>query len=107
MRTKTKAKPSKLNYTIREKAYQYIQSRIADGDLPSGSAISELLLAKELGSSRTPVREALGQLVSEGLLEQTPNRGTIVVRLSREDIVDLYELREALEVYVVAKVARD
>lgn len=107
MRTKTKSKSSKSNYTIREKAYQYIQSRIASGDLPSGDAISELLLAKELGSSRTPVREAISQLVSEGLLEQTPNRGTVVMRLTREDIVDLYELREALEVYVVAKVTRE
>lgn len=107
MRTKAKSKSSKSNYTIREKAYQYIQSRIASGDLPSGDAISELLLAKELGSSRTPVREAISQLVSEGLLEQTPNRGTVVMRLTREDIVDLYELREALEVYVVAKVTRE
>ncbi len=54
MRSKTKARSSKSNYTIREKAYQYIQSRIASGDLPSGGAISELLLAKELGSSRIP-----------------------------------------------------
>jgi DNA-binding GntR family transcriptional regulator len=107
MKAKTKAKQSKSNYTIREKAYQHIQSRIASGDLPSGGAISELLLAKELGSSRTPVREAISQLVSEGLLEQTPNRGTVVVRLTREDIIDLYELREALEVYVVAKVTRE
>ncbi len=107
MKTKTKARSSKSNYTIREKAYQYIQSRIASGDLPSGGAISELLLAKELGSSRTPVREAISQLVSEGLLEQGPNRSTVVVRLTREDIVDLYELREALEVYVIAKVTRE
>jgi DNA-binding GntR family transcriptional regulator len=107
MKNKGKAKQAKSSTTIREKAYQYIQNRIAEGDLPSGGAISELLLAKELGSSRTPVREAIGQLVSEGLLEQTPNRGTVVVRLTREDIVDLYELREALEVYVVAKVTRE
>src|ERR1700709_2667358 len=107
MKTKGRKKSSKSTFTIRERAYQYIQSQIAAGELSSGVAISELLLAKELGSSRTPVREAIGQLVSEGLLEQTPNRGTIVVRLTREDIIDLYELREALEVYVVAKVARD
>lgn len=107
MRNKAKAKQGKTSITIREKAYQYIQGRIAEGDLPSGGAISELILAKELGSSRTPIREAIGQLVSEGLLDQTPSRGTVVVRLTREDIVDLYELREALEVYVVAKVARE
>jgi DNA-binding GntR family transcriptional regulator len=107
MRAKKKAKLDRPSFTIREKAYQYSQSHIASGDLPSGGAISELLLAKELGSSRTPVREAISQLVSEGFLEQTPNRGTVVVQLTREDILDLYELREALEVYVVAKVTRE
>lgn len=71
-----------------------------------GSAVSEIALAKELGSSRTPIREALGQLVAEGLLEQTPNRGAVVVQLKRQDIIDLYELREALEVYAVGKVAQ-
>jgi DNA-binding GntR family transcriptional regulator len=96
-----------LHQTVREKAYQHIQNQIASGELISGGSISELLLAKELGSSRTPIREAISQLVSEGLLEQVPNRGTAVVRLTREDIIDLYELREALEIYVVGKVARD
>jgi DNA-binding GntR family transcriptional regulator len=91
---------------MREKAYIHIRRKIATGELAAGSAVSELALAKGLGSSRTPVREALGQLVAEGLLEQTPNRGTVVVELTRQDIVDLYELREALEVYAVGKAAR-
>jgi DNA-binding GntR family transcriptional regulator len=91
--------------SIRERAYLLIQQKIARGELRPGSSISELSLAEELGSSRTPVREALSQLVAEGLLEQTPNRGAVVVRLKRQDIVDLYELREALEVYAVGKVA--
>lgn len=92
--------------SIREKAYVLIQQKIARGDLPPGAAVSEIALAKELGSSRTPIREALGQLVAEGLLEQTPNRGAVVVQLRRQDIVDLYELREALEVYAISKVAQ-
>ena len=91
---------------IREKAYVLIQQKIARGELPPGSAVSEVSLAQQLGSSRTPIREALGQLVAEGLLEQTPNRGAVVVQLKRQDIIDLYELREALEVYAVGKVAR-
>jgi DNA-binding GntR family transcriptional regulator len=92
--------------SIRERAYLLIQQKIARGQMPPGSAVSEVALAQELGSSRTPIREALGQMVAEGLLEQTPNRGTVVVQLRRQDIVDLYELREALEVYAVGKVAR-
>jgi DNA-binding GntR family transcriptional regulator len=91
---------------IRDRAYLHIQRKIASGALAAGSPLSELALAKELGSSRTPVREAIGQLVAEGLLEQTPNRGAVVIDLSRQDIVDLYELREALEVYAVGKAAR-
>ena len=90
---------------MRERSYLHIQSQISTGHLPAGAPISELLLAKELGSSRTPIREAIGQLVAEGLLEQTPTGTTLVVRLQRQDIVELYELREALETYVIEKVA--
>lgn len=92
--------------SVRERAYLFIQQKLAQGVLLPGAAISEVALSQELGSSRTPVREALGQLVAEGLLEQTPNRGTVVVQLKRHDIIDLYELREALEVYAANKVAR-
>ena len=91
--------------SMRERAYAHIQRRIASGELKPDTPVSELVLAKELEMSRTPVREALGQLVAEGLLEQTPNRGTLVVQLRRQDIVDLYELREALEVYSARKAA--
>ena len=92
--------------SIREKAYLYIQQLIAQGTLPAGGGISELLLAKELGSSRTPIREAMNQLAAEGLLHQSPSGGMVVAQLSREDIIELYELREALEVYAVGKIAR-
>jgi DNA-binding GntR family transcriptional regulator len=91
---------------LREKAYQYIQSKVLSGDFPGGVPISEVSISHQIGSSRTPVREAIGQLVSEGLLDQIPGRGTIVARADRTDIIDLYELREALEVYAVGKVAR-
>jgi len=95
------------NQSIRDRAYVHIQRKIASGELRPGDAVSELALSRELGSSRTPIREAIGQLVAEGLLEQLHNRGAVVVQLTRQDIIDLYELREALEIYAVAKVARD
>lgn len=91
--------------SVRDLAYAHIQAQIAGRTLRAGMALSEVALAKELGISRTPVREAIGQLASEGLLEQTPNRGAVVVRLTRRDIVELYELREALEVFAVGKAA--
>lgn len=91
---------------MRERAYAHIQKMIASRELAAGSAVSELSIAKELGISRTPIREAIGQLVAEGLLDQIPNRGAVVVQLTRQDIIELYEIREALEVYAVGKAAR-
>ena len=61
----------------RSGVYLYIQQKIVSGELQAGEAVSELAIAKELGSSRTPVREALGQLAAEGFLDQTPNRGAV------------------------------
>jgi DNA-binding GntR family transcriptional regulator len=90
----------------REIAYLHIQRKIASGEFRAGQAVSELAVANELGISRTPVREALGQLASEGILDQSPNRRATVMKLTRKDIIELYELREALEVYAGGKVAR-
>lgn len=105
MRPNGRSQSLRAERSIRERAYLLIQQKIASRELAPGSAVSEAALAQELGSSRTPVREALGQLVAEGLLDQTPNRGAVVVQLKRQDIIDLYELREALEVYAVGKTA--
>lgn len=105
-RIPTNADFSTRESSIKEKARVHIQRKIATGELTPGSALSELSLAKELGTSRTPVREAISQLVAEGLLEHVPNRGAVVMQIKRQDIIDLYELREALEVYAVGKAAR-
>ena len=93
--------------SARDRAYQLIQQKIVAGELTGGSRVSEVALAKELGSSRTPIREAIALLVSGGVLEQTSHKGTIVTDLTRQDIIELYELREALEVYAVGKVAHN
>lgn len=87
-------------------AYRYIQKKILSGEFAAGDVISELSLAKDIGISRTPIREAIGQLTAEGFLEQVPGRGTVVKRPTRADIIELYELREALETYAVAKATR-
>lgn len=103
---KSKANRGARSRSIREKAYFHIQTLIANGTLAAGGGISELLLAKELQSSRAPIREAMHQLAAEGLLEQNPSGGMVVAQLSRDDIIELYELREALEVFAVGKTAR-
>jgi DNA-binding GntR family transcriptional regulator len=85
-------------------AHKHILTRIASGDFSAGAAISEVSLATGLGISRTPVREAIGQLIAEGILQRT-HRGAVVAEPTRQDIIELYELREALEVYAIGKVA--
>ena len=93
--------------SVRRKAYLLIQKKIGNGQLKAGELISEVALAKELGSSRTPVREAAGQLLAEGMLELSPGGGIVVTRLTRQGITELYELREALEVFAVGRAAQN
>ncbi len=107
MKRKSKSSlTARADRSIRTQAYEHIHRMIVTGELAADSAVSELAIAQKLGSSRTPIREAIGQLVAEGLLEQTPNRGTAVVQLKRQDIIELYELREVLECYAATKAAR-
>ncbi|MEJ2110974.1 MAG: GntR family transcriptional regulator [Acidobacteriota bacterium] len=102
-----KTKSRKTNHiSARERAYVYIQQKIAARKLPAGKAISEVALAGELGISRTPVHEAIRQLLGEGLMEEDSNGSTVVVRLSRQDFVELYELRSVLEAHAVSKIAK-
>lgn len=90
---------------LTRQAYTHLQQKILSGNLRPGSVVSESVLAKELGMSRTPVGEAIRQLATEGLVEQVPRCGTIVRGIDRRDLVELYEVREALESFAAAKSA--
>lgn len=70
---------------------------IISGQFAAGESLSEIALAEEFGVSRTPVREALKQLQTEGLVEIRPRVGTFVTSPSRREIVELFEMKELLE----------
>ncbi|MFP4136740.1 MAG: GntR family transcriptional regulator [Halomonas sp.] len=74
-----------------------IRELIEQGDLAPGERISEKQLCERFGVSRTPLREALKVLASEGLVELLPNRGSRVVRLTLKMVKDTYDLMAALE----------
>jgi len=93
--------------SIGEKAYAYIRRRILSGELAPGAALSEASIARELGNSRGPLREAIRRLTAEGFLRQAPTGGSVVVEFSRRDVAELYDLREALEVYAAGKAAEN
>lgn len=91
--------------SMHEKAYFHMLRSMLSGELAAGTLLAEASLAKQLGISRTPLREAIRRLAAEGFLRQIPNRGSMVVKFSRRDLAELYELHEALEVYAVGKAA--
>lgn len=74
-----------------------MRQRIITGDIEPGAPLSEIALAEEFGVSRTPVREALKQLQTEGLVEIRPRVGTFVSTPSRREITELFEVKGVLE----------
>ena len=90
---------------LTQQAYEHIQGEILAGRLSAGSQISEKRIADELGISRTPVGEAIRSLATEGWLQQQPRRGTVVRDFTRGEVIELYELREALETFAAGKAA--
>lgn len=82
---------------LSENVYEAIKRKLGAGELEPGVKIKEEQLAKELGVSRTPVREALNKLEREGLVEIIPRYGTFVANLSPKDVEDIYEVRGELE----------
>jgi DNA-binding GntR family transcriptional regulator len=79
------------------RAYAAIRAQVVDFRLRPGERVNEFQLARHLGLSRTPVREALNRLASEGFLELTPNRGFFFRPLDIEALVHFYEVRSVLE----------
>lgn len=93
--------------TLRQQAYQHLRERLVSGELTAGTQLSEPDLAKQLGMSRTPVREALRQMENEGLLDYAPRFGAMVRVPDREELGEMYAVREALESFAAAEAARN
>lgn len=82
---------------LQEEIYQALRQAILRGALPPGERLRELSLARQFGTSQTPVREALRRLGQEGLVTTFPHRGTFVTRLSPAEVEEVYSLRAELE----------
>ena len=94
-----------LSRSASEVAAEVIREAIIAGRLDPGQRLKEEELARELGMSRTPVREALLALQSEGLVESIPRRGASVRAYAVEDLDDTYQLRALLEGYAARRAA--
>jgi DNA-binding GntR family transcriptional regulator len=100
---KSHPQPTKAKHPVpvRERVYERIKTSILSGHLNPGEKLTEEHLAKTLGVSRTPVREALHKLESEGLIKVRKKRGFVVSRDSKEEVEELFELRSILEGYTL------
>ena len=91
------------NESLAEKAYQILKEEILNGSFEDKEALPEERLAKNLGISRTPLRDALAQLASEGLIIQQKGSPAKVAGFTRKRSLEYMELRSLLEVYNVEK----
>lgn len=83
--------------TIREELFNILRKRILTGEAPPGTRLIESKLAEDIGTSRTPVREALHSLERENLLKSIPRVGYVVREISDEEVEEIIEIRVVLE----------
>lgn len=89
---------------LRDVVYDGLKSAIVDGHIKTGSRIVEKRFADQMNISRTPVREALKRLETEGFIEYVPNVGAVVKCIDEVDILNLYNVRAALEDLMLADI---
>jgi len=92
--------------TKKEHAYRLLRGDLLRRALRPGDRLREIPLAAKLGVSRIPLREAIDQLVSDGLVERIPGLGSRVRSATPKALREIYEMREALECFTVEKAAR-
>jgi DNA-binding GntR family transcriptional regulator len=94
--------PASLDHrTLWQRVHEHLREEIISGRLIPGTELHEAALARSLGVSRGPIREAFGRLATEGLVAIRPRRGAVVRALSNEEFIEAYQVREALEMMAV------
>jgi DNA-binding GntR family transcriptional regulator len=88
-------------HTLNQQVYHHLQEMLLRGDLVPGEQLDERALAEAMGVSRTPLREAINQLVKEGIIEYIPYRGNFVRTFTVKQVNDLFQVRKALEALAV------
>ena len=89
--------PEFRNTSRSEYVFRALRDAIHEGRLTQGARLREEEVARWLGVSRTPVREALGRLAARGLVQEAPGRGLVVVELTKRQVIELYAMRKILE----------
>ena len=96
--------PANHHQLLRTQVYEYLREAFRTGDIRPGEFISINQLVKELGMSRTPLRDALLQLQTEGFVTFLPQRGIRINEITDDDLVNIYEMLGALDARVLLSV---
>lgn len=91
---------------IRDIVYENLKKAILDGQLKSGDRIVEKDFAEKMNISRTPVREAIRKLETEGLVEYIPRKGVVVKSFSVDDIIEICDIRKSLECLAIKQIIK-
>jgi DNA-binding GntR family transcriptional regulator len=92
--------------SIREHAYLYLKEMILEGELKAGDRLIERELAGKLNISRTPIREALFRLESQGFVKTVPRKGVVVSNISEQEVIEVFTILASLEVLAVKMAAQ-
>ena len=87
----------KSEKTIRKKIYEHLREQLLSGKVPPDQHLIEAQIARDIGTSRTPVREAFHSLELEGLIESIPRVGYVVKSISEQEVEEICEIRAAIE----------
>ena len=87
----------KNSSSIRKRIYDHLREQLLNGEIPPHQHLIETKIAKEIGTSRTPIREALHSLELEGLIESIPRVGYVVKPIERAEVEEICEIRTAIE----------
>jgi len=105
MPTMTSTQAGAARSLLQDRAYDELKELIQGGTYPAGTFLSERQLAGKLGMSKTPIKSALTRLDMEGFVAVSPQQGIVVREPSIREIMDLFDIREALETFVVRRMA--
>ncbi|SEM24110.1 DNA-binding transcriptional regulator, GntR family [Syntrophus gentianae] len=101
---KSKVNLNKKSYVpYRDQIYEKLKAKILSNVLAPGTIVTENELAQMFGTSRTPIREAIRHLQSEGLIEVIPKKGMLISRMNPDEVAKINELREIIHCHAIAK----
>ena len=92
---------------LNEQAYNYLQKLILENHFSYQEVYSETKLSKELGISRTPLRDAVHRLAQEGYIDIIPSKGFMLHQMNRKDVNETFQVRSALETYCTVQICKE